>query len=88
MNLPRIAVLFVACSVALSAAAKSRVLQESGSKPAARPGDFPKTIAGNMTGNTHSSEGNFLVAEAMPENKYAFVPPAETSMVPGASANK
>jgi hypothetical protein len=41
MKLPRIAVLFVACSVALSAAAKSKVLQESGSKPAASRTTFP-----------------------------------------------
>jgi hypothetical protein len=41
MNLPRIAVLFVfvACGVALSAAAKSKMLQESASKPAAQQGD-------------------------------------------------
>ena len=75
MKLPRIAVLFVACSVALSAAAKSKVLQESGSKPAAQQDDVPKSIADSVSGTLQFAEGNFLaVAEAMPENKYAFVP--------------
>ena len=36
MKLPRIAALFVACSIALIAAAKSKLLQESSSKPAAQ----------------------------------------------------
>ncbi len=75
MKLPRIAVLFVACSVALSAAGKSKVLQESGSKPAAQQDDIPKSIADSVSGTLQFAEGNFLaVAEAMPENKYAFVP--------------
>jgi DinB family protein len=75
MKLPRIAVLFVACSVALSAAAKSKLLQESGSKPAAQHDDVPKSIADSVSGTLQFAEGNFLaVVEAMPENKYAFVP--------------
>jgi uncharacterized damage-inducible protein DinB len=74
MKLPRIAVLFVACSVALSAAAKSKVLQESGSKPGQHD-DVPKSIAESVSKTLEFAEGNFLaVAEAMPENKYAFVP--------------
>lgn len=76
MKLPRIAVLFVACSVALSAAPKFKVLQESGSKPAAaQQDDVPKSIADSVSATLQFAEGNFLaVAEAMPENKYAFVP--------------
>jgi uncharacterized damage-inducible protein DinB len=75
MNPLRIAVLFVACSVALSAAAQSKVLQESGSKPTAQQGDVPKSIADSVSRTLQFAEGNFLdVAEAMPENKYAFVP--------------
>ena len=75
MNLPRIAVLLVACGVALSAATKSEMLQESASKPAAQQGDIPKSIADSVSGTLQFAEGNFLaVAEAMPENKYAFVP--------------
>ena len=75
MNLPRIAVLFVACGLVLSAAAKSKMLQESASKPAAQQDDIPKSIAESVSGTLQFAEGNFLaVAEAMPENKYAFVP--------------
>jgi hypothetical protein len=75
MKLPRIAVLFVACSVALSAAAKSKGLQESGSKPAGHQDDVPKSIAESVSKTLQFAEGNFLaVAETMPENKYAFVP--------------
>ena len=75
MNLPRIAVLFVACGVALSASAKSKMLQESASKPAAQQDDIPKSIADSVSRTLQFAERNFLdVAEAMPENKYAFVP--------------
>jgi uncharacterized damage-inducible protein DinB len=50
-------------------------LQESGSKPAAQQDDVPKSIADSVSGTLQFAEGNFLaVAEAMPENKYAFVP--------------
>ena len=49
MNLPRIAVLFVACGVVLSAAAKSKMLQESASKPAAQQDDIPKSIADSVS---------------------------------------
>lgn len=75
MKLPRIAVLFVTCSVVLSATAKSKILQESAPKPAAHQDDIPKSIADSVSGTLQFAEGNFLaVAEAMPENKYAFVP--------------
>ena len=75
MNLPRIAVLFVACGVVLSAAAESKISQESAPKPAAQQNDIPKSIADSVSGTLQFAEGNFLaVAEAMPENKYAFVP--------------
>ena len=78
MNLPSIAALaalFVACGVALSAAASSEVLQESASKPTTQQDDIPKSIADSVGGTLQFAEGNFLaVAEAMPENKYAFVP--------------
>ena len=74
MNLPRIAVLFVACGLVLTAAAKSKMLQESASKPAAQQDDIPKSIADSVSRTLQFAEGNFLaVAEAMPENKYAFV---------------
>lgn len=77
MKLLRIAALVIACGVALSAAAKFKILQESGSKPAAQHDDVPKSIAESVSGTLQFAEGNLLgVAEAMPENRYSFVPTA------------
>jgi hypothetical protein len=74
MNLLRISALLV-CGVALTAVAKSKMLQESASKPAAQQDDVPKSIADSISETLQFAEGNFLgVAEAMPENKYSFVP--------------
>ena len=48
-------------------------------KPAAKQDDIPKTIAESVLGTMQFAEGNFLsVAEAMPEDKYSFVPTAGT----------
>jgi hypothetical protein len=69
MNLLRIAALLVVCGVALNLTA------QSGAKPAARKDEVPKSIAGSISGTLQFAEGNFLgVAEAMPEEKYSFVP--------------
>jgi hypothetical protein len=77
MNILRIAALLVLCGVALTAVGKSKTLQESASKPATQQDDIPKSIADSISGTLQFSEGNFLsVAEAMPENKYSFVPTA------------
>jgi uncharacterized damage-inducible protein DinB len=63
------------CGVALSAVGKSETPQESASKSATQQGDIPKSIADSVSGTLQFAEGNFLgVAEAMPENKYSFVP--------------
>jgi len=75
MNLLRIAALLVVCGVALTALARSKVLQESAPKPAAQQDDIPKSIADSVSETLQFAEGNFLsVVEAMPENKYSFVP--------------
>jgi uncharacterized damage-inducible protein DinB len=77
MNLLRIAALLVVCGVALTAVAKSKVLQESASKRAAQQDDVPKSIADSVSETLQFADGNLLsVAEAMPENKYSFVPTA------------
>lgn len=77
MNTLRIAALLVVCGVALAAGGKSKALQESSSKPATQQDDIPKSIAESISGPLQFTEGNFLgVAEAMPENKYSFVPTA------------
>jgi len=52
-------------------------LKESPSKPTAQQNDVPKSIADSISGTLQFAEGNFLdVAEAMPEDKYSFVPTA------------
>jgi len=71
MNLFRIAALLVVCGVALN------VTAQSGAKPAAQKDEVPRSIAGSISGTLQFAEGNFLgVAEAMPEDKYSFVPTA------------
>ena len=75
MNISRIAALLIVCGFALGAVGKSKTLQESASKSATQQDDIPKSIADSVSGTLQFAEGNFLdVAEAMPENKYSFVP--------------
>ena len=41
----------------------------------AKPDDIPKSIAESVSGTLQFAEGNFLgVAEAMPEDKYSYIP--------------
>jgi uncharacterized damage-inducible protein DinB len=75
MNLLRMAALLVVCGVALTSAAKSKMIQESAAKPAAQQDGVPKSIAESISGTLQFVEGSFLgVAEAMPENRYSFIP--------------
>ena len=79
MKILCIVALLILCGggVALTAVGKSKTLQESTSKPAAQQDDIPRSIADSISGTLQFAEGNFLgVAEAMPENKYSFVPTA------------
>src|SRR5215813_12317361 len=77
MKILCIAALLILCGVALTAVGKSKTLQESTSKSAAQQDDIPRSIADSISGTLQFAEGNFLdVAEAMPENKYSFVPTA------------
>jgi len=72
-----IVALLTLCGVALTAVGKSKTLQESTSKPAAQQDDIPRSIADSISGTLQFAEGNFVgVAEAMPENRYSFVPTA------------
>jgi uncharacterized damage-inducible protein DinB len=49
----------------------------SASKAATQQGDIPKSIAESVLRTLQFAEGNFLgVAEAMPEDKYSFIPTA------------
>ena len=77
MRFLRIAVLMI-LGIAFAAVAKSPVPQnsapQSSTKQAAQP-DIPKSIAESVSGPLQFAEGNFLgVAEAMPEDKYSFIP--------------
>lgn len=64
-------------ALTISAAARGNATdQETKSKtPATRTEDIPTTIADSVGNNMKFIEGSFLgVAEAMPENKYGFIP--------------
>jgi uncharacterized damage-inducible protein DinB len=75
MNIRRFAAPLILCGVALTAAGKSKTLQESASKPNSQQDDIPKSIAASISGTLQFAEGSLLgVAEAMPENKYSFIP--------------
>ena len=78
MTLTRVAVLLVLWGVALSSVAQSQATENARSQEAAeRSDDVPRSIAESVSGTLQFAEGNFLgVAEAMPDNKYSFVPTA------------
>jgi len=68
---------FVAVSVVVFAIAPIIVAQEANSKAARPPDDIPKSIAESVAFSMQFAEGNLVgLAEAMPENKYSFVPTA------------
>jgi uncharacterized damage-inducible protein DinB len=78
MTLTRVAVLLVLWGVALSSLAQSQATENARSQEAAeRSDDVPRSITESVSGTLQFAEGNFLgVAEAMPDNKYSFVPTA------------
>jgi uncharacterized damage-inducible protein DinB len=76
MSVLRTAVL-VTCWVCLLGVGRYALSQESASKAAPPKDDIPKSIAESVSGPLQFAEGAFLsVAEAMPEDKYGFVPTA------------
>jgi uncharacterized damage-inducible protein DinB len=78
MTLTRVAVLLVLWGVALNSLAQCQTTENARSQGAAeRSDDVPRSIAESVSGTLQFAEGNFLgVAEAMPDNKYSFVPTA------------
>jgi uncharacterized damage-inducible protein DinB len=77
MKILRIAVPAIICGLALSSAAQSQAREEPAAKPASEENDVPKSIAESISGTLQFVEGSFLaVAEAMPEDKYSFIPTA------------
>ena len=89
MSLFRVVAILVMCGLALSAVGKSGTPQNSSTKKAAQPEDIPKSIAESVSGTLQFAEGNFLgLAEAMPEDKYSYVPQSASSTASAASASK
>jgi len=78
MTLTRVAVLLVLWGVALNSLAQCQATENARSQGAAeRSDDVPRSIAESVSSTLQFAEGNFLgVAEAMPDNKYSFVPTA------------
>jgi uncharacterized damage-inducible protein DinB len=75
MSLFRVTALLVMCGIALSAVGKSGAPQNSATKQVTKPDDIAKSIAESVSGTLQFAEGNFLgVAEAMPEDKYSYIP--------------
>jgi DinB superfamily len=75
MSLFRVTALLVMCGIALSAVGKSGGKQNSATKQVTKPDDIAKSIAESVSGTLQFAEGNFLgVAEAMPEDKYSYIP--------------
>jgi hypothetical protein len=75
MSLFRVASLLIMCAIVLSAVGKTGTPQTPATAPAAKPDDIPKSIAESISGTLQFAEGNFLgLAEAMPEDKYSFIP--------------
>lgn len=73
MKFPRVALIFFA--LAVCAGGQSKESQKSPAKSDA--GNVAKSIAESVSGPLQFAEGSFLgMAEAMPEDKYSFVPTA------------
>jgi uncharacterized damage-inducible protein DinB len=74
MSVFRVAVLMT-CGIVFAAAGNFAVAQSATTKEAAKPNDVPMSIAESVGGTLQFAEGNFIgLAEAMPEDKYSYVP--------------
>jgi uncharacterized damage-inducible protein DinB len=76
----RLLLVAVVAALTISAAAQGKATAKAGAsqKPAAaKAGDIPATIGDSVGNSMKFIEGSFLgVVEAMPENKYDFIPSA------------
>jgi len=73
----RVPTFLLMCGIALTAVGQSRTPQKSATKQAAERDDIPKSIAESVSGPLQFAEGNFIaLAEAMPEEKYSYIPAA------------
>lgn len=67
--------LLMIAALAICAPAQGKSTNQKSKAATAKAGDIPTTIADSVGHNLKFIEGSFLgVAEAMPENKYDFVP--------------
>ena len=79
MTLFRVDAFLVMCVIVLSAAGKCAA-QNSATKQVAKSDDIPKSIAESVSGTLQFAEGNFIgLAEAMPEDKYSYIPQSASS---------
>src|SRR5215472_6488771 len=77
MRLTRIAALITVCAAAICPFAILATAQKSATTQAAQQDNIPKSIAESVSSPMQFTEGSFLgVAEAMPEDKYSFIPTA------------
>ena len=71
----RLLLIPIFAALTISAAAQRKDANQKPRAAAARAGDIPITIADSVGNNMKFIEGSFLgVAEAMPANKYDFIP--------------
>ena len=71
----RVAALLATCGVVFCVVGESASAQNSATKQTTQPDDIAKSVAESVSGTLQFAEGNFLgVAEAMPENKYSYIP--------------
>ena len=75
--LPVITALTIAALAQTKPPAESPGTSKSAPRRTSTAGDIPKSVAASVSNTLEFIEGSFLgVAEAMPEDKYAFVPSA------------
>lgn len=68
---------FLLCGVTAGMAAQSKTPQQTAAKQTAEQDGAPKSIADSVGFSLRYTEGSFLgLAEAMPEEKYSFIPTA------------
>src|SRR6516162_11374554 len=75
MKTALIPILVFLSAAALSAPAECQTAGRAASKEASQEPEIPKSISQSVAGTLQYAEGSLLgLAEAMPEDKYAFVP--------------
>ncbi|MBV9624890.1 MAG: DinB family protein [Acidobacteria bacterium] len=77
MQVPSLALLVLVCGLALTAGGQSKTPDKAAAKAARAESEIPKSIADSISSTLQFVEGSFLgAAEAMPEDKYSYIPTA------------